>query len=267
MKFLKIVSLVVIVLVLPNCALIEDGEIGTKITLGEYADTTYTGITVYDHLISSMNVYNVKEVPMELEDLQPKAGDDLSLREFDVTVYFQPNATKTVENLIKYKGSATRFGGGLKTVGLSIAFKEARSAVYDAIGEVSSMTIHKNRTSIASSIKEKANVSLSSDIGVITRVVIRKALPDESIELDIQNAIKLEKQLEAKTTEREIAIKDASIEVERAVGIKKANDIINKSLTPAYLQHEYNQALMEAAKRGNITIVTGVSATQLLGSK
>ena len=64
-----------------------------------------------------------------------------------------------------------------------------------------------------------------------------------------------QKKLEAKKIEVEIAAKEAEIEVAKAQGIAKANQIINSSLTAEYLQHEINLALAEFAKHDGQTVV------------
>ena len=97
----------------------------------------------------------------------------------------------------------------------------------------------------------------SNDPGVflVTRVVIRSVLTDPSIEESIREAVANQKRLEAKQVMVEIERKNAEIEAIRAEGIAKANDIINKTLTAEYLQHELNLTLQKFAETGANTIV------------
>ena len=53
----------------------------------------------------------------------------------------------------------------------------------------------------------------------------------------------------------EIERKNAEIEAIRAEGIANANNIINKTLTSEYLQHELNLTLQKFAETGANTIV------------
>jgi hypothetical protein len=89
----------------------------------------------------------------------------------------------------------------------------------------------------------------------IQRVVVRALNTDPSIEQSIQLAVQNQKKLEAKKIEVEIASKEADIEVAKAQGIARANQIINASLTAEYLQHEINMALAEFAKHEGQTVV------------
>jgi len=79
---------------------------------------------------------------------------------------------------------------------------------------------------------------------------------DPSIEAAIRDAVEVEKRLEAKQVQVEIAKEDAEIEIERAKGIAEANNIINSSLTAEYLQHEVNTALLRFADNdGSIVVI------------
>jgi hypothetical protein len=80
-------------------------------------------------------------------------------------------------------------------------------------------------------------------------------LTDPSIEASIREAVANQKRLEAKQVMVEIERKNAEIEAIRAQGIANANEIINKTLTNEYLQHELNLTLQKFAETGANTIV------------
>jgi len=61
--------------------------------------------------------------------------------------------------------------------------------------------------------------------------------------------------LEEKSTQKEIAKRDAEIRIEEARGIAEAQRIINATLTPYYLQHEAIGAQLEMADSPNHTTV------------
>jgi regulator of protease activity HflC (stomatin/prohibitin superfamily) len=86
-------------------------------------------------------------------------------------------------------------------------------------------------------------------------VVIRALTTDPAIEKAIQDSVAAQKQLE--TTKQRIAIAEAEaqVEVKKAEGIAKSNQIINQSLTREYLQHESNLALHKFAEKGGTTTV------------
>jgi hypothetical protein len=66
---------------------------------------------------------------------------------------------------------------------------------------------------------------------------------------DAENQVQL-RAIQIQTMEQQVKIaqQEADIEVQHAIGVAKAQAIINKTLTPQYLQHEAIQAQLEAAK-------------------
>ena len=66
---------------------------------------------------------------------------------------------------------------------------------------------------------------------------------------DAENEVQL-REIKIKTMEQQVQIarQEAQIEVEHAKGVAAAQAIINKTLTPQYLQHEAISAQLEAAK-------------------
>jgi len=71
----------------------------------------------------------------------------------------------------------------------------------------------------------------------------------------VEKKLAAQQLLEEKTTQKEIAKKDAEIKIEEAKGIAEAQRIINSTLTENYLQHEAIQAQLAMAKSPNHTTV------------
>jgi hypothetical protein len=122
-----------------------------------------------------------------------------------------------------------------------VVWREARGAVYEVVAGIDSLQLHKERDQLQNAVLALLQRRLDSkDPGVfsIQRVVVRALNTDPSIEQSIQ-----------------LAVQEAEIEVAKAQGIAKANQIINSSLTAEYLQHEINLALAEFAKHDGQTVV------------
>jgi regulator of protease activity HflC (stomatin/prohibitin superfamily) len=137
--------------------------------------------------------------------------------------------------------------------------KLARNAIYEETSKLDSLTMHTRREELGAAISRGLQSELDrNDKGIIsvTRVVIRQLTTDPAIEKAIQDAVAAQKQLETTRQRVAIAEAEAQVEIKKAEGIAKANQIINQSLTREYLQHEANLALMEFAKKGgNSTVV------------
>jgi regulator of protease activity HflC (stomatin/prohibitin superfamily) len=113
--------------------------------------------------------------------------------------------------------------------------------------------MHTKRDEMAAAVRKALQTELdTNDKGVftITRVVIRALTTDPAIERAIQESVAAQKQLETTKQRIQIAEAEAQVEIKKAEGIAKANQIINQSLTREYLQHESNLALQKFAEKG-----------------
>lgn len=259
-----------VVTLLGSCKIIDTGEVGVKTTFGQIdQDEVAPGFTLKAPFITSLRSYNVKESTIELRDLTPKAGDNLSLKDMDVSIYYEVNGAQVAELLSEFSGQTLYDEEeGVWMPGKGIAIRLAREAVYDTISQMDSLTIHKKRELIAANIKKRLQNKLNgaaADSFTITNVVVRAITTDQSIEASIQKAVQAQKALEQKQVEVEIAEADAEIKIAEARGIAESNRIIDSSLTRAYLKHEENLALMEMAKKGaNTIVVPAGGATPLI---
>lgn len=225
---------------------VDTGQVAVEKTLGK-VDLDEIGEGLHWHLpvLTKVRRYNVKNIAVDLLDMRPKAADNLSLQDLDVSLYYKVDSRRIADSSIKYAQAALPSDEGLLPLH-SLVRREARGIIYDAVADIDSLQMHRERSSLSRTIMNALQARLDSrDEGVvhIDRVVIRALNTDPTIEQSIQRAVQNQKLLEAKQVEVEIAEKDAEIEVKRAEGIARANGIINESLTAEYLQHEVNEAL------------------------
>jgi len=237
----SVVGLFASVFVFDGWKIVETGNVGVSKTLGTISEEEKTsGFMLKLPLITSIDEFIGKEIAVDLNNLTPKAADNLSLRDMDVTVFYSVVSSNISDMRTKYANSHEIDGeSGYYMPAYGLVFREARSASYKAIAKVDSLQMHKERESIAIAIKEDLQKALDKDdngVFVVSRVVIRSVLTDASIEESIRDAVANTKKLEAKAVKVEIAKKDAEIKIEEAKGIATANNIIDKSLTKEYLQ-------------------------------
>jgi len=253
-------SILALVFLYFTIVLIESGNVGVRKTLGKVNQEEATpGLNLKLPLVTRITEFVGKEIAIDLTDLTPKAADNLSLRDMDVTIFYKADSAQIADLYVKY-ANAHQYDGESDSYfpAYRLVLREARRSAYETIAKIDSLTMHKKREQIANSIKERLQETLDgNDPGVfeVTRVVIRSVLTDTSIEESIREAVANQKRLEAKQVMVEIERKNAEIEAIRAEGIAKANNIINKTLTSEYLQHELNLTLQKFAETGANTIV------------
>lgn len=125
----------------------------------------------------------------------------------------------------------------------------SRSEVANIVSKHDSLTLHTQREVLETDIPKAIQATLDKqDPGAfkITRVIVRQVLTDPTIEAGIRKVVDKQKELEAANLQ--IAINESQT---------IANAKLNTSFSPAYLQHEYNQALMKFAEKGGTVILDG----------
>ena len=256
-----ILTLLAVAIALTSCGTIESGNVGVRTTLGKVnPEEVEPGIYLGLPGISRVQEFSSKEIGIDLNDLTPKARDNLSLRDLDVTVYYRVQPSSIADLYVKY---AAQHGleEGKRSVylpAIGLLQRLARNAVFEQAAQIDSLVMHTRRDELSASVLRSLQAELdTNDKGVITvtRVVIRALTTDPAIEKAIQDSVAAQKQLE--TTKQRIAIAEAEaqVEIKKAEGIAKANQIINQSLTREYLQHESNLALQKFAEKGGTNTV------------
>lgn len=252
---------------------IQTGNVGVRTTLGIIStDEVGPGVYLKWPLITSMQEFSAKDIVIDMSDLTPKAKDNLSLRDMDVSIYYKTNPDRIADLASKYASQSARHDDGYYMPAYQLVWRIARNACYEEIARLDSLVIHTQREQLGLSIARKLQQELDkTDAGTFTisRVVIRSVQTDPSIEQSIQQAVANQKKLEAMQVQTEIAKREAEIKVTEAHGIAEANKIISGSLTREYLQHEANQALLKFAEKGNsntIVVPSGMSVTPLINT-
>lgn len=238
------------------CGFIDTGEVGVRTTMGK-VDPTEEGVGFYTSWLSSLDVYSVKEITVDLDNLTPKGADNLLLSDMDVTIRYEFAADKVADFQSKRQGQSARAGIGSPWLpGYVLVDNKAHAAITDETAKLESLTMHTKQQVLADAIKQNLQKRLNDenpDTFKITDVTIRNIKTDPAIEESIRDAIKAQKNLETATKNVEVVEKTA-----------QANNKLTQSLTPAYLQHEYNQALLECAKNKDCTMIVGTNDKTLI---
>jgi regulator of protease activity HflC (stomatin/prohibitin superfamily) len=247
-------------LAVTSCGTIETGNVGVRTTLGNVnSEEVEPGIYLGVPGVSSVQVFSAKEIAVDLNDLTPKARDNLSLRDLDLTVYYRVAPGAIADLYVKYAARHARAEGTREYLpAYQLVQGVSRNVIYEETSKLDSLVMHTQRDEMATAVRRGIQAELdANDKGVftVTRVVVRALTTDPAIEKAIQESVAAQKQLETTRQRIQIAEAEAQVEIKKAEGIAKANQIINQSLTREYLQHESNLALMKFAEKGGAATV------------
>ena len=201
---------------------------------------------------------SLKETEISLNDLKPKAKDNLFLDDLDVSIYYNTTKEQAPKLFTKYSNQYKKVDKKRESskyfVGYTLVEQVARSVIFDKISEHDSLTIHQQRNIIEVAIKEQLQEELDkNDAGAfkITRVIIKGVATDKSVEESFRRRVTAEKDLET-----------ANLQQERAKIEAETNNIKTSGLTDKVLAEKWIDALKVMSQNGNNTFIIGLDDSQ-----
>ncbi len=266
----KLLFLLAIVVMLPACGRIETGHVGVRTDFNKTIEETELNPGWYGALFTSVDEYSIKEIEVAQNDMNPKAKDNLSLKDLDISVFYKINPAKVADMLIKYSAMTYQADGSdvwLPAYGL--IERQSRSVIYQVIGDkYESLSIHQRRTELESDIAKQLQADLDKadkDVFTVTKVIVRQVTTDPALEQSIQQAVQVQKQVEAKTGQIALAKAEAERLRVEAEGQAAANRAINNSLTPMLVEIRRIEMQEKLAKEGTHTLFIDTKSPILFG--
>ena len=179
------------------------------------------------------------------EDFKVLAKDDLNVSfRFQAVIRIKPDNIKSVVQDFAGTQWYKRF------------VKEPfRSFVRNSTQKYTSRNLKLQRELISEEVKIKLEEYLKESPFVLVKLVVGNIDYPPIVAQAVEKKLAAQQLLEEKTTQKEIAKKDAEIKIEEAKGIARAQKIINETLTANYLQHEAIMAQQKMANSPNHTTV------------
>lgn len=254
----KTILAVAVALSLVGCGRIETGETGVRINWNKSVDTVEVPQGFYMAVFSNVEHYVIKEMPVALDNMKPRAKDNLLLDDLDMTIYYTFRPEAVAEFRIKYAAQSSRDEHGSYWPGYNLVKTLANGSIYDAVSHYNSLTIHTMRQELEEAVKQSLQAELDNhDKGtfIVTRVVVRQVTTDPELNKAIQTAVRVEKEIEAKNKQLDLAKAEARRLAAEADGIANYNTKVNASLTPLLIEAKRVEALHALAQQGTHTVV------------
>jgi regulator of protease activity HflC (stomatin/prohibitin superfamily) len=257
---LYIAGIAAIVFLFTGCGRIETGHVGVRTDFNKTIETTEVPPGWYGAVFTNVDDFVVKEVEVSMNNLKPKAKDNLSLADLDISIFYTVNPNKVADLVIKYVGMSPKSEGwgGAYLPAFNLVERYTRGSVYDTVSEYDSLTIHTKRSDLERSIQEKIQNDLNKsdpETFTITKVIVRQLLTDPTLEQSIQQAVRVQKDIEAKKQQVELAIAEAERQRVEAEGTAAANRIISASINNQLIELRRVEAMAAFAHEGTHTVV------------
>lgn len=230
---------------LSSCAIVREGEVGVKRTLGKYKEKPYyQGVTFFNPLTSTVVKVSTQTENMEVElNLPSKEG--LNIRA-EISILYHLEGTEAPELLRKIGPEFER----------SVILPVFRSAVADVSARFFAKDMHTGeRATIEQAIEDLMAKNLT-ERGILIEAVLIKSI---TLPNNLARAIEEKLQAEQQALRMEFVLEEARREAERkrieAEGVRDAQLIIAEGLTNEVLRFKSIEAFLQLASSPNAKII------------
>lgn len=226
--------------------IVEPGEVGLVKVLGKLHQRT---LEPGFHVVSPIS--SIIKLTTKFNSISTQSSvlteDNLTIN-VEVTLFYKLMPGK-------YKYIYSNFGGKLRNIEKTILSPAMHSAVREACSTMDWDTLSTHREQLRVLISKKLNVVLKEKGFSIKNVMINDIEPPQKIKNAVMAKLQAQQEVMQMAFEKQKAIKEAQIKIVEATGIAKAQQIIQKRLTPLYVQYYAIQAYKKLATSKNTTFV------------
>jgi regulator of protease activity HflC (stomatin/prohibitin superfamily) len=219
-----------------GCVVIEDGEVGVSKSFGEISDEPVAqGIVIQIPVVRTVETWNVKL--REVKETATVPSSEGLIVGLDTSLLFQVQPTQAPQ--IR------------KTVGWNfvdqLIIPYFRNAVRDVVSgyPVKNIYTEAGRREIAKKIHEFLQENLEPRGITVVDVLLRDVKLPQKFRESIEAKLTAEQKVQQKQFELDQARKDAEIEIARAEGAAKAQQIVRSTLSDSYLHYLWIKTLNE----------------------
>jgi len=260
----KLMAVAVLAVAATGCTRVQTGDVGVRIgwdkqiQQGELMPGSFN-----QTLIGDVLMFPVKNVNATVEDLNPVAKDNSTMKDFDLVVVYNINPQQVSEIYgTMNRGFHAQEHGEIYLMYTYIQ-QVAKNAVYKSAREYEALTMNDHRQDMEESVKAHIQHSLKEEKldGVITvsQVLIKNILPADTVIASANDLVRAKNELQKKEVEVQTAKKEA----------ERMNALSNQSSQSiAYIQAQAALNISEGIKNGKVqTIVVPANFNALMMGK
>ena len=215
-------------------ATVEDGEVGVKADFGHISDQALTaGWHFYFPFSSWVEVWNVKT--QEIKEVAQVPSSEGLISQLDVSVIYNVPSDRVV-------AVRKSIGSNYRETILEPYIREAIRNIVSGYA-VKALFSDEGRKAIGENILAFLQTKLEPRGILIQDVLLRDVRLPPTFAQSIETKLRAEQESLQKEFELVKAKKDAEIEVARAEGAAKSNQIIAASITDTYLRYRWIEGL------------------------
>lgn len=219
-----------------GCVIIEDGEVGVLKSFGNISDDPVSpGVTIVLPVARQVETWNIKRQELKETAEMPSSeglivGLDTSLQ-FRLRPDMAPKVRKTI-------------GRDYRSI---LVVPYFRNQIRDIVAgyPVRNIYSEEGRAQIAARVQENLAKNLEPEGIEILAVLLRDVKLPQRFKDAIEAKLTAEQRVQQKSFELQQAKKDAEIEIARAEGAARAQEIVRSTLSSSYLHYLWIKTLNE----------------------
>jgi hypothetical protein len=216
----KLFALACLAVSVTGCTRITTGEVGLRINFDKTVDPTeLTAGSFNQTILGSVIKFPVKEIAADVTDLQPLAGDNSTMKDFDLTVVYNINPSNVSDLWTNKSRSfhAERDG----EVHLMHAYIQltARNAAFKVARKYQALTMNDSRSAIEQEVLLIMKATLDQErLGQainISQVQVKSIVPSDAVKLSADNLVRAQNE----NKQKQVEVGTAKLEAERIAAL------------------------------------------------
>ena len=214
----KIIPLILLVVVgglgATGCTIVDTGEVGLRVNFDKTIENGELVAGSFNQtLIGKVLTFPVKDVSVDVRDMQPLAADNSTMKDFDISVVYNIMPA-SVSDLYINKSRSFHMVDPSGDIYLMHAYiyQTARNAVYKTARKYEALNMNDSRAQIEQEIQATMMATLNEEKLngiVISQVRVGGMVPSDAVKASADNLVRAKNEEKTKEVEVQIARKEA----------------------------------------------------------
>lgn len=250
-KALYVLALALALSLLTGCTRIATGEVGLRVGFDNQIDLTELLPGSFNQtIIGNVLLFPTKDVAAVIDDMQPVASDNSTMKDVDVTVIYNISPSSVGELYSTRNRSFHAVNSGETYLMYNYIAQAARNAAFKVMRKFDALTMNDARADIETNMKAEITRLLADEKLIpavtITQVQVRSIKPADTVVASANDFVRAQNQLKQK----EVEVRIGEAEAKRMAAISNVN---GQSI--AYMQSKALLNISEGIKDGKVHTV------------
>ena len=238
MKRIVTLGILAAAVLMTGCTRIETGEVGLRVGFDKQVKNEELLPGSFNQtIVGSVMTFPVKEVAVKVDDLNPQASDNSTMKDFDLTVIYNINQSQIAELYNTKNKSFHANHNGDTYLMYNYIHNAARNATYKSARKYEALNMGDNRSSMEVEIKDLVTKTLADEklegTITITQVLIRQIVPADSVVASANELVRAKNE----TKQKEAEVRTAQLEAQRIQALAQNAGAISYMDAQARLMH------------------------------